>query len=291
MPRPCTCDKITCRLCHLYHADPRYRKLWGDDQEQVVAQAAPTPKPKPTTIHRHYLISLKRRPDRREQALAEFERAGIKPFIFDAIDGSKLPLPAGWKDGHGAYGCLESHKRVLEDAILNGLDCIAVFEDDVVFTDDFQAKLSSLLATVPEDWDGVFIGGQHRKTPKPVKEGVLRCSDCHRTHGYILKGEYIRELYRIWASNMGHADHIWGRYQSRAKLYAADPWLCCQGENKSDINGREEPERCWDRKGSKKLVAQQSVTPAPAAASKDCGCHKTAQIRKMLDQAKKHGFK
>ena len=29
--RPCTCDRDTCRRCWLYHNDPRYRQMWGDD--------------------------------------------------------------------------------------------------------------------------------------------------------------------------------------------------------------------------------------------------------------------
>ncbi|AMV24189.1 LicD family protein [Gemmata sp. SH-PL17] len=31
LARPCTCDnRDTCRVCYLYHTDPRYRALWGD---------------------------------------------------------------------------------------------------------------------------------------------------------------------------------------------------------------------------------------------------------------------
>lgn len=31
MNRPCSCDRLLdCRLCWLYHNDPRYTKLWND---------------------------------------------------------------------------------------------------------------------------------------------------------------------------------------------------------------------------------------------------------------------
>ena len=30
MPRPCTCERPGCRLCHLYHTDKAYRLLWDE---------------------------------------------------------------------------------------------------------------------------------------------------------------------------------------------------------------------------------------------------------------------
>jgi len=222
---------------------------------------------------RTYLINLKRRPDRLKAALGELRRAGIAPVVFEAIDGTALPLPQGWNAGAGAYGCLESHKRILEQAIVDGLDIVAVFEDDVTCTDNYQDKLASVFRQLPQDWDMLYVGGQHRKTPTPVREGIVRCTDCHRTHGYIVRGHAIKRLYQIWSSNQGHADHILGRgYFHELKAYAADPWLCGQGASMSDINGRESGERWWDN------------TPRPAAVTeaKPCRCNKTATTRRRL---------
>src|ERR1017187_1766066 len=33
--RPCKCDEKTCRLCSLYHSDPRYKRLWGGAVEPI----------------------------------------------------------------------------------------------------------------------------------------------------------------------------------------------------------------------------------------------------------------
>lgn len=38
--RPCNCDKSTCRLCHLWHNDPRYQKLWGHESPGIITQVA-----------------------------------------------------------------------------------------------------------------------------------------------------------------------------------------------------------------------------------------------------------
>lgn len=290
-------DLINCRILEYGHPvhdfGPDLVWLWFTDQEQVRQQGRPFQHFAGATtlgpghlsvmkgpIQRSYLINLKRRPDRLEESLKEMNKAGIRPVVFPAVDGSALPLPQGWKDGAGAYGCLESHKRVLENAILDGLECIAVFEDDAVFTDNYQEKLAHLVRQAPKDWDMLYVGGQHRQTPKPIREGVVRCTDCHRTHAYIVRGHAIKRLYQIWSSNQGHADHILGRgYFDELRAYAADPWLCGQGASVSDINGREAGERWWD-------TPRKPVTKAIDTNEKGCNCKKTADTRRRLQAMK-----
>ncbi len=228
--------------------------------------------PKTPTVEKSYLINLARRPDRLEQAAQQLNAAGVEFTRIEAVDGNALPLPQGWDAGPGAYGCLESHKRALEDAITNGLNCIAVFEDDVVLEPGYQEKLQAFLSQLPPDWEMAYLGGQHRQTPGVVKDGIVRCTDCHRTHAYLLRGNGIKRVYQIWASNMGHADHILGRYFNELKAYAATPWLAGQGATTSDINGRNETERWWDH-------APRTVK---AIEKKDCKCTKTKRIRQRL---------
>lgn len=199
-----------------------------------------------------YLLNLARRPDRLTEATRQLTAAGIQFERFEGVDGAALPLPATETKGAGAYGCRLSHVGMMQDAIVNKLDCVAVFEDDVVLADPatFQLRLNELLAQLPDDWDMLYLGGQHRKTPTPVRDGIVRCTDCHRTHSYIVRGHAIRRLYQIWSSETGHVDHILNRTGAfrELKAYACDPWLTGQGESKSDINGRVNKERWWGDK-------------------------------------------
>lgn len=233
-----------------------------DMRHQYRTPAATIQSTNATEIQRWYLINLDRRPDRLAEATEELERAGIEFTRFAAVDGSKLPLPSGEHNGAGAYGCRMSHLGVLQDALLNGLECIGVLEDDIVLCPDFKLRLTEFMSALPSDWEMAYFGTQHRQTPTPVNRNVVRCTDCHRTHSWTARGSGIRRLYKIWSEDHGHVDHILGKGHFRElKAYASTPLLVGQGQSHSDINGRTNQERWW---GPKARAAKPTPTP-PAA--------------------------
>lgn len=232
-----------CRLCWLMVNHPNGKQL---------APPSPVDPGKPWDVA--FLITLARRPERRAFALAECDRAGIVPTVFDAVDGRALPLPIGWDAGAGAYGCLESHRRCIERAILSGASSVLLLEDDVKFVPDFGAKLAAFMRAVPEDWDAVYLGGQMMTAPTEVVPGVLRAGGLdgiHRTHARILRGPYMKKVYQWFSSYGGHCDHIEGRHHKDHAVYAPDPWLAVQAveAGASDINGRTpNADRAWTPK-------------------------------------------
>lgn len=198
-----------------------------------------------------YLINLKRRPDRLKNALEQFAKTKIMPVRFDAVDGILEELPLGWNAGHGAWGCNRSHVKVLEHALSKGQDTVMVFEDDVEFAKDFDLKFKRFMEEVPEDWDALFLGGQFMTPGTLVKPGVIKSTGengIHRTHAYILRGEYLKFMLSKWNTELGHVDHVWGRNQKDWNVYAPEHWLCAQTASKSDINGRQLGTRWWEHK-------------------------------------------
>ena len=76
--------------------------------------------------------------------------------------------------------------------------------------------------------------------------GVVKCHNCQRTHAYAVKGQFMQDMYDVWAGmNSGHIDHIMGPFAAQYNTYAPDPFLCGQNEGKSDINCRNEGVRFW----------------------------------------------
>lgn len=200
-------------------------------------------------------VSLERRPDR-ELAFRDRIKGGM-PFgeceIFPAIDGTRCKHPGWWKMGGGAWGCYRSHLRILEDALMDGLDSVLIFEDDVTFAEDFASRYERFMAAVPNDWEQIYLGGQHLRRPVEIHDEYVRCININRTHAYGVRGEGIKKLYR-WLNNTKdwqekhHVDHHYGRiHENRSvNVYGPVEWMCGQAyDQRSDVCHKEVQERWW----------------------------------------------
>jgi len=232
------------------------------------------------------LINLKRRPDRLARvkaALKECRWPFKQPEIFEAVDGLISPPPAGWRASPGAWGCLQSHRQILSRAIADGVKNILVLEDDACFAENFREDVEAFLAAVPEDWDQLMLGGQHLNhhgAPTKVKEGVVRCTDCERTHGYAIRGEFMRQLCARWLgggkfNGNEHCDKIMGRdpeMQLAHKVYAPEFFLIGQDrDEKSDIFGAALPRKFWNPPAPDKCVINLHAPAQVVAALRPYG--------------------
>jgi len=206
------------------------------------------------------VLNLKRRPDRLARlnaALRECHWPFKHPTVFSAVDGNLVPFPEGWQSGAGAWGCMRSHQRIFEEAMMDRVSSLLVLEDDVCFVADFVQKVADFLTVVPDDWDQLMFGGQHfngNGDPILVKPGVLRCIDCERTHCYAIRGDFLKNLYRRWIrggefNGEIHCDWIMGRdpqLQRKHKVYAPERFLVGQLCDKSDIHRGMQSKLFWN---------------------------------------------
>ena len=114
-----------------------------------------------------YYINLPHRVDRK----ISFEKAAkflpIKKIIrFEAIDGSGMDET--WPGTPGAWGCRESHIKLLEMAQKEGLKKFIVFEDDVTIKNSFTKKFNQFLSLIDDDWDMIYLYAKNHYL-KPIK--------------------------------------------------------------------------------------------------------------------------
>jgi len=204
-----------------------------------------------------YCVSLDRRKDRwrsfRSRLPDPWPFRKVKRF--SAMDGRRLKSPGWWISGGGAWGCYRSHLRIIEDCINRGVESVLLLEDDALFPEDFTPRVEAFLAEVPKDWGCIYLGGQHllvdAHPPKKISKEVYQPYNINRTHAWALRGPLMIKAYhhllrRDWQPGH-HIDHHLGRLHQRRQdpIYCPREWLVGQAEGKSNISGRNPPDRFW----------------------------------------------
>ena len=135
---------------------------------------------------RIYCINLKKRPDRWEESLKEFEKLGIADDVirFDAVDIQP-----------GIIGCTKSHYEIIKIVEKDGCKNILVFEDDLELTkNSIVAKeiiSNSMEQLLRHDnaYDMLYLGGnvpEDKTLFKRIDENLSQISICKTTHAYVI---------------------------------------------------------------------------------------------------------
>lgn len=181
------------------------------------------------------VITLRRRQDRArnvERIVADLP-PGWPIEIVAAVDGATVSAPPSWSASTGAWACRESHLGVLT---AGARESLLVFEDDAVLPPDLAERLAALVAGLPEDWEGLWLGGQHRLAAVPYGPGVVRCVRTYRLHAYLLRGHAIGTAAEVCRRALIHWDlELALALGRRGRTYAPDPFLVGVDGSPSDI--------------------------------------------------------
>lgn len=185
-------------------------------------------------VDKAYCLNLSRRSDRWSDVSKEFNKNKIFVERFDAVDGlliNTYPMLA-----RGAAGCLESHLSIINDAIDNSYESIAIFEDDVFFVDNFADKFSEFYSQVPDDWQFIyFANNKFNATINKISENVEQISGGWSTHAMMMRRRVLVELPRILSISDKPVDVMYGIIQQYYPAYTAVPSLAGQKSDHSDV--------------------------------------------------------
>ncbi len=209
-------------------------------------------------FERIFIISLPRNSSRLDRCLGLLSGRGLtdKAVVQPAIDGSAMPPSAWWRAGGGAWGCYLSHVHVLQRAHIEKAASVLILEDDVIWRRDAAQLVSEFMSEVPADWGQLYLGGQHSVAPSLESSRVYRCRSVNRTHAYAVSGGCLGKLHAhvtyapdyIKSTRPRHIDHQLEVAHRRSDwpVYSPSWWLAGQGQNKSQVNGRQHPDKWWN---------------------------------------------
>lgn len=212
---------------------------------------------------RTIVISLRRRQDRGRHFLDQWALLSDQwdgEFVLTpGIDVQQCPPPAWWNTHIGAWGCYQSHVRAIERALNDGLLNLMVFEDDALLGDRLVDRTLDFLEIIPDDWDMLYLGGNHRgptrpgKAPTKIMPGLYRCKEVLGTYAYAVSKRGMQRLYpRLFQGppdghNL-HIDQLLAILHAELGLnvYAPTDWIVGHGATGvSDINGEQHTQDRW----------------------------------------------
>jgi hypothetical protein len=182
-----------------------YVSTWPWTKERSIKKIAIAGSPlSKLNLSKIYCLNLLRRTDRREyveELLQELQIEDVE--FFPAVDGKEKGLTHYDKRiTPGMVGCYESHKRILEDAILHEYESILILEDDILPAPGILDLLPAAIECIPEDWEFAYLGcteyGGIDSYLKKINEFwvIPRCA--WGTQAYMIRGrEPIRKIYEM----------------------------------------------------------------------------------------------
>ena len=174
---------------------------------------------------RIYCISLESRPDRKEQAIKQFEAVGLLQRV-EFVIVKKHPV-------NQEKGIFESHMTCLEMGLKENANRILVFEDDIFFECFDHGVLHNGCRSLDSDtaWSAFFLGcisdGRKKNKNKSLARITYRCL----AHAYALNASFAKVI--VGQSWDGTPFDELMRRHSKAS-YALYPMCAFQGLASSD---------------------------------------------------------
>jgi hypothetical protein len=203
-----------------------------------------------------FVINLQFKNDRLEKFREAYPESFLGELqVWRAVHGDTVQHPSWWTAGRGAWGCYRSHMQILEHAWNMGHESYLVFEDDAIFAEDFSESLATMMQTLPEDWEQLYLGGQllyeAEHPPNRVSQHWLMPYNVNRTHCFAVHRRGYPKLYEhlfaVPFHEGEHIDHHLGRLHERhgINVYVPNRWLVGQDAGRSNISGKENPANWW----------------------------------------------
>lgn len=184
-----------------------------------------------------FCINLDSRPDRWQSATEEFKKHSLQVERISGIDGSKMNLDFPQEIKEGAVGCALSQLFAIKYAKQLGLNNFLLLEDDVQFEDDINNVFEDYVKEVPEDWDMLYLGGQHYHgmNLQKISEHVYKCEYTLAAHSVAFKSTVYDRFINNLIDITKPCDVHYAESHKEINAYVFIPHLTWQKNSFSDI--------------------------------------------------------
>ena len=159
-----------------------------------------------------FYINMDEDIDRDNHIRNQFEKYNISNI--ERISGTKLqeiPHIYLWRNFNkntlnekyilGSLGCRNSHWRIMQICMERGYEKVAIFEDDVIFTENPNEVLSNTLSNV-HNWDIMYFGGTEEHHYRSQIVGAF---------AYAVNRKMIEEIYYMLPSSGMEVDNFYAK--------------------------------------------------------------------------------
>ncbi len=167
-----------------------------------------------------FCINLKHQKERWNKANNQFSLQNIEVEQIEAVYGNELNIEKfsindrtkfllnniSERSSHdeintiGAIGCYLSHVKCWKNIVENNFPCAIIFEDDLIFQDNFQYKFNNYMSNLPNDIDLFSFGYQNLRNScsfSPLdenRENFLKCTKFWGTTAYYITNKCCKIL-------------------------------------------------------------------------------------------------
>jgi GR25 family glycosyltransferase involved in LPS biosynthesis len=188
-----------------------------------------------------YVINLKERTDRKEHIVNQLEKIDCKNYIlFEGVNGKKIDNPT--KMPSGMFGLIKTYINMYNDWKKNPKDNILIIEDDCIFVDNFNLRLSEYMEHVPENWDMLYFGANHNyhmgEKTIPVNQNCIKLNNSYSAHCVLIKSHVFEELIFGIQTFTIENDVMMANLQKKYNAYSSSEALTTQLVSYSDIQNK-----------------------------------------------------
>lgn len=191
-----------------------------------------------TYFDKTYVINLNRRPDRYSQFLSELKKYDISGVErYSAIDGSDYVSEFGLLSGE--LGVLMTHHSIIKECIANNINNVLLLEDDVYFTDEI-ANIGEHMLQVPNNWDFIYFGGNHKygMPPELINNKVIKLNYTVALQCVAINNTMFEIIDSILSKKRKQVDTYYAELHDRFNAYGFYPSIAKQRVGFSDIQNR-----------------------------------------------------